>query len=94
MNKATVRCSNLALALCLSSAASAVLAKGTGTQALQDQAAVRYDCTSTSQSTTTTAKSPQSVLSHSCVPASPATAPLQPGETAAKTPSRTGGPVR
>ena len=76
MNKATVRCSHLALALWLSSTAGAVLAKGPGIEAQQDQAAVRYDCTSTSQSTSTTAKAPQSVLSYSCVPASPGTASI------------------
>ena len=94
MGKTFVRSCNLSLALCLGLAGGAVLAKGPGTQALQDQDALRYDCTSIYQSTRTTAKSPQRALSHSCTPAASATAPLQPGDTAAKTPSRIDGPVR
>jgi len=94
MGKTFVRSCNLSLALCLGLAGGAVLAKGPGTQALSDQAAVEHECTSNQASTRTTAKSPQRTLSHSCTPAASATAPLPPGDTAAKTPSRMDGPVR
>ena len=94
MGKTFVRFRNLSLALCLGLAGGAVLAKGPGTQALSDQAAVEHECTSKQASSRTTAKSPQRTLSHSCTPAAFATAPLQAGDTAAKTPSRIDAPAR
>lgn len=94
MNKTALHWSNFALALCLAAVGGAVLAKGPGTEALQDQAATQYDCTSTSQSASTTAKSPQPALSHSCMPAASRTESLPTGDTTAKTPSRTRESVR
>ena len=73
MDKTFVCSCNLALALCLGPAGGEVLAKGPGAQALQDPAALRFDCTSASQTTTTIAKSTQSTFSHACAPAGPGT---------------------
>lgn len=93
MNKTTVR-RNLALAVCLGALGGAVLAKGPDTQVRQDQSARNNDCVSISQASSTTAKSPQSTLSHSCTPTSSPAASVPAGATATKTPSRSGGSGR
>ena len=88
MNTTAVRCSSLALAFCLGGASGTVLAKGSGTKALQNPALTHYTCESTSASTTTTHKSPQRTSSYACEPKGPRVASLPAGNTAAKTPSR------
>lgn len=94
VNKTTLRSCHLSLALCLGAACGLAIAKGPGTQALGDQATMRYQCTSSYQGIGSTAKSPQGALSPSCVPAGSPTVTLRPGDTAAKAPSRFAEPER
>lgn len=86
--KAILHCCNIAVAVCLAGGSGAVLAKGPGTKALENQATTDLGCVSAYQSTSPAAKSPQQTLSHTCSPAASTTAPVRLGDTAAKTPSR------
>jgi hypothetical protein len=87
-DKIILHCCNIAAAVCLAGGSGAVLAKGPGTNPLENRATRDFDCVSTDQSTRPAAKSPQQTLSYTCSPAASSTAPAQLGETAAKIPSR------
>jgi len=86
--KIVLHCCNIAVAVCLAGGSGAVLAKGHGTKALENQAATGLDCVSLNQSTSPAAKSPQQTLSQTCSPAASSTGPVPLGDTTTKTPSR------
>ena len=86
--KIVLHCCNIAVAVCLAGGSGAVLAKGPGTNALENQAATDVDCVSLNQSTSPAAKSPQQTLSRTCSPAASGTGPVRLGDTTTKTPSR------
>ncbi len=92
MNKATRYSWNVALALTLAASSSAVFAKDANTHAARDQAKVEYRCSSTTESTGATAKSPNSHSSYSCVPVTSVQTTTLPGATTAKTPWRPDSP--